>query len=94
MSYTDPAVVLSPKRRMKNLNVKHDGGEGEWALAEMEWDGKPAVGIRWNGSTEDPKTSDKGNPQSSGHPTWFILPDEIAWETLALVLKLKKEGKI
>lgn len=94
MGYIPPAQVLSPRKRNKNLRKEHDGGEGSWSLATLEWDGKPAVGIRWNGRSPEGAPPSKGNPQSSGHPTWFILPDEIATEILALVQKLKKQGVV
>ena len=44
-----------------------------WSLARMLWDGYPAVGVRWNGSSDW-----VGTPQSRGLPTWFILPDPLA----------------
>lgn len=75
MSYTDPRTVLSPKGSVKNLRVLHDGGESSWSLAEMEWDGTPVLGMRWNGGSNNGAPS-IGNPQSRGVPTWFILPEE------------------
>ena len=74
MPYTHPDMVISPHGRLKNLKVIYDGGEEGWSLAEMKWDGKDALGIRWNGG---PQTG-VGNPQSRGIPTWFILPDAVA----------------
>jgi hypothetical protein len=49
--------------------------EGEWSVAEMNWDGRRRVGIRWNGDLDDP--SDLGNPRSRNYGTWFVLPDEL-----------------
>lgn len=94
MSYTPPGLVLSPKGRVEDLNVVYDGGEESWSLAKMKWDGDKAVGIRWNGGSDDKRFPGIGNPQSRGVPTWFILPDEVAQVTLALVRTLKKQDAI
>jgi hypothetical protein len=77
MAYIDPNLVLSPKGRVENLRVIHDGKDGSFSVAEMDWDGNPAVGVRWNGGNEG-KFTGLGNPQSRGIATWFILPDPIA----------------
>ncbi len=82
MPYVDPRMVSSPKVSITpgSVRVMHDGGEWQkgdpwtgWSVAQMEWDGSPAVGMRWNGDA-----SGVGNPQSRGVPTWFILPDPMA----------------
>ena len=78
MSYITPDLVVSPKSMVSDLEVIHDGGEGDWSLAKMKWDGEEAMGLRWNGGSGKPGSVDIGNPQSRGIPTWFILPDEIA----------------
>jgi hypothetical protein len=60
----------------------------------MVWDTNPkAVGLRWNGSPEE---SGKGNPQSHGHATWFIVPDELAPTVLEAARRLEasKEREI
>jgi hypothetical protein len=72
MAYVDPASVDSPKGSVRNLRVIFNAGEGEWAVAEIDWKGKARVGIRWNGREGEQGV---GNPQSRGHPTWFIVPD-------------------
>lgn len=92
MTYITPDKVVSPKRRLKDLEVIYDGGEGEWSLAKMKWDGDSAIGIRWNGTSDDPNPKCTGNPQSSGHPTWFILPKEIAWMVAAATRALATPG--
>jgi hypothetical protein len=73
--YHDPSTVLSPKDRVKSVEVIYDAGpvDGSWSVAQLEWDDETAVGIRWNGDS----TSSKGLPQARGNPTWFIVPDEI-----------------
>lgn len=74
-----PQDALSPRDRLApgSLNVIHTAINGDWSLAKMTWDGKPAVGCRWNGAISDP--DDKGNPRSHANGTWFILPDEIGF---------------
>ncbi|SRR5579859_169680 len=72
--HTVPETVLSPKGAVANLHILQNTGEGGWALASMQWEGRDSLGIRWNGTPENPI----GNPQSRGIPTWFILPDEVA----------------
>lgn len=76
MNYKDPREVNSPKVSISDLRVVWDGGEetednawSGWALATMKWDGRRAVGVRWNGLLPS-----VGAPQSRGIPTWFILP--------------------
>jgi hypothetical protein len=91
MAYVHPSLVISPKASIApgSVRVLYDGGEwreGEpwtgWSVAELEWDGSDAVGIRWNGGG-----ASMGNPQSRGVPTWFILPDPIAEKVGKAVLK-------
>jgi hypothetical protein len=74
--YHDPKTVLSPKDRVKSVEVIYDKGpvDGSWSVAQIEWDGLPAVGIRWNGDSGN----SKGTPQSRGNPAWFIVPEELA----------------
>jgi len=77
MSYVKPTAVDSPKNRWRLGQVLHDGGRGEWSVAEGQWDSQGRWGdvlaIRWNGTDEAPI----GNPQSRGLATWFIVPDEL-----------------
>ncbi|WEL58069.1 hypothetical protein PZ739_13200 [Pseudomonas kermanshahensis] len=77
-SYVDPATVLSPRTSVKNVEVLYDGGAGSFSLAKLQWDGKAAHGLRWNGFT-DAKTGTlhKGSPISTGYPVWLILPTEV-----------------
>ncbi len=42
-----------------------------WAIVAMDWEGEPRLGIRWfwgNG----------GNPISSGHATWLVVPPSLS----------------
>jgi hypothetical protein len=88
MAYCDPNTVLSPKERVRAVRVLYDRGPGpgSWSAAEVEWDNKSRLGIRWNGDD----VSKVGSPQSRGNPTWFIVPDEIAVDVLKLVDTLKQ----
>ena len=74
--YTHPALVTSPRNKIADLRVLHDGGPGEWSLAAMTWDGEEVFGIRWNGDSTN-GGSNLGNPQSRGIPTWFVLPKAV-----------------
>ncbi len=47
-----------------------------WALVAMEWDDKRCLGIRWF-------WGNKGNPTSSTHPTWLVVPGELSKAILA-----------
>jgi len=74
--YHDPKAVLSPKGRVKSVEVIFDAGpvDASWSVARLNWDNNSAaVGIRWNGDS----TSTKGLPQARGNPTWFVVPDEL-----------------
>ena len=72
--YVSPQEAKSPKDKIKNLNVLIDNGQDDWALSKFDWKGNPSYGLRWNGN--DYKKG-LGNPQSSGHATWVVLPEEI-----------------
>ena len=76
MTYTDPSTVYTPKGRITDLKVLHDGGQDSWSLATMKWDGAEVIGMRWNGGMNNGKPT-VGNPQSRGKPTWFVLPSEV-----------------
>jgi len=65
----------------KNLNER-------WAIVALDWEGKPSLGIRWfwgNG----------GNPFSSAHPIWLIIPASLTKNILGgLPIDYKISGKI
>src|SRR6266536_2672110 len=71
MAYTDPHLVMSPRASVSNLFPIYDGGEGEFSVALLDWDGGASLGIRWNGSDKEDRV---GNPQSRGLSTWFVVP--------------------
>lgn len=86
MNYVDPRSVTSPRNRIKgNVDPVVDKGEDRWSISRIVWDGRPAVGIRWNGSFSRGYV---GTPQLRGNPSWFILPDEVA----KVILKAAEEG--
>jgi len=69
-----PQHVVSPKNKLKNLKVIFENQEYNYSIAQMTWEENLAYGIRWNGGEKYPL----GSPHSNGHPTWFILPNDIA----------------
>src|SRR5437764_11394663 len=74
MASIDPAKVDSPKGLSRSVKVLLNGRDREWAVAEVDYDNEPRIGIRWNGWEGEPGI---GNPQSRGHPTWFLVPEEL-----------------
>jgi len=89
MPYIDPTTVQSPKGLVKDLDVVYDKGpvEQSWSIATLKWAEKDAVGIRWNGDAD----KGTGTPQSRGHATWFIVPEEIAEAVLKAASALEKD---
>jgi hypothetical protein len=87
--YHDPKTVLSPKERVKSVEVVYDAGpvDFSWSVARLNWDNSPVVGIRWNGD----QTSSKGLPQARGNPAWFILPEYIADAVLEKARELRRK---
>ena len=73
MPYIRPEQVTAPQNHWQLNNVLYDGGADGWSAAEGLWDGERALALRWNGNDNQ----EKGNPISSGHPTWFIVPEEL-----------------
>jgi hypothetical protein len=75
MAYVNPETVVSPRNRIRSVDVLYDDGAGSWSVALLDYDGRERLGIRWNGENGE---SGIGNPQSRARPTWFVLPDELA----------------
>jgi len=75
MSYVIPENVVSPRNLVRSVDVLYNGGPGGWSVALLDWNGEECLGVRWNGSEDEPGI---GNPQSRARPTWFVLPDELA----------------
>lgn len=70
-----PMSVIAPQDRLLRGSLAIVCNFGLWALAQGNWDAKNVLLVRWNGQPDTPK----GNPISTGHPTWFVLPEEL-WE--------------
>ncbi len=92
MPWVLPANVSSPQEHWSLVALLYDDGPGEIAIARGLWSESPVIAIRWNGS-DDPGKS-LGNPQSSGHATWFILPDSLHIATLQMLAKKEKIGDV
>ncbi len=95
MPYILPDDVISPQNSWTLNCVIYDEGAGGIAISLGEWkseDGtvSQVIGMRWNGNNDPHKGL--GNPQSSGHATWFILPHEIGIITLKEILVKQAAG--
>lgn len=83
MKYIKPSGVISPMDCVSNVKVLFDGGIDSFSIAEMEWEGTPVHGIRWNVARREWDDVDKvngiktclGMPTSRGYSVWFVLPD-------------------
>jgi len=71
MAYVDPITVVSPRNRIKSVDVLYNSGQ--WSVALLDCTDGEWLGIRWNGCEES-----SGNPQSHGRQTWFFLPRELS----------------
>ncbi|MEM7656578.1 MAG: hypothetical protein AAF399_10650 [Bacteroidota bacterium] len=69
-------AINSPKDRVGGpYKVVYKDTVDRWAIVALDWEGKPTLGIRWfwgNG----------GNPFSSGHPIWLVIPSQLLHTTL------------
>jgi hypothetical protein len=85
--YHDPKTVSSPKAKVSSVEIVFDKGPVElsWSVARLKWEGSPAIGIRWNGDSNN----SIGMPQSRGNPAWFIVPGELE----EAVLKAAKDSE-
>jgi hypothetical protein len=75
MAYIDPQTVVTPRNRIRSVDVLYNSGPGpgSWSAALLEFDGEQRVALRWNGG----EGTGMGNPQSRGKPTWFVVPPEL-----------------
>ena len=87
MPYIPSNGVTSPQGSWRLIKIIHDAGEGGIAVAYGEWEEGLVIAIRWNGTNEPNKGL--GNPQSSGHPTWFILPIDFGIAFVDEIIKTK-----
>ena len=74
MGYVDPTKVTAPQRRWELKKVLLNTGQGGWSIARGLWDKHLVLVVRWNGADDK---DGFGNPQSRGHPTWFVIPEEL-----------------
>lgn len=92
MPYIDPEQALSPRGRVKDLQVIYNTGRtrGSWSVVTLKWDQQQRVGLRWNGEEGE---EGKGQPQSRGNPTWFIVPEELSEEVLRAAQQLRERER-
>ncbi len=74
MAYIDPETVVSPRNKVRSVDVLYSDGPGSWSVALLNYGDAERVGIRWNG--REGEKLGMGNPQSRGQPTWFLASPE------------------
>ena len=63
--------INSPKEHCEGpYKVVFKDMNDRWAIVALTWDGNPTLGIRWF-------WGEKGNPTSTGYPTWLIIPSTL-----------------
>jgi len=80
--YRNPLDVISPKGLVEDVELLFDGGSSSYSIVKLNYNGSPAIGLRWNVSDHEQMDDDKingrtecvGIPQSHGYPIWFIIP--------------------
>jgi hypothetical protein len=71
----DDSMILQINSPRENLSgpyaVVFKNLTERWAITAIDWDGEPRLAIRWfwNGG---------GNPFSSGHGTWLVVPPSLS----------------
>jgi len=69
--------INSPKTHLSGpYRVVFKDLEERWAIVTINWNNSPRLGIRWfwgNG----------GNPFSSGHGTWLVIPSALTKNMLS-----------
>ena len=64
--------INSPKSQLEGpYTVVYKDIIERWAIVAFNWDEVPCLGIRWFWSS-------KGNPVSTGYPTWFVIPSTLS----------------
>lgn len=89
---TDNSKILSISSPRKSVNgpyaVVYKNIDERWAIVALDWNEEPSLGIRWFWDS-------MGNPISTGHPIWFIIPKELVVSTLnGLPLSFHSRRKI
>lgn len=69
-----PEKVTAPRASWHLIDVLWPGPEmgTAWSMAIGRWAGRPVLAQRWDGDGDEAK----GMPISTGHPVWFVVPDE------------------
>lgn len=90
--YNLPNTVLSPVKNVSNVRVLFDNGNfhGGYSVAILKWNDNDVLAIRWNITENEAKDPKKisgtsvciGEPNSHGHSTWFILPNDFIQQIL------------
>lgn len=103
--YKLPVEVISPKDKVSDVKPIFDNGNfhGAYSVAKLKWNKKDVIGIRWNINEREAdkpnkrsgKEICKGEPNSRGYSTWFILPDDFILQLISdkrsnLVMELKE----
>ena len=79
----DPQSVISPKNKIHSeINVVIQ--ETDFTIATFVYGETRKIGIRWN----ETAPGNLGYPTSHGHPTWFVIPKEVA---LGYAIGIKNE---
>ena len=101
MRYRNPHQVTSPRDFLEVIEIIHDGGDKGASIARINWEGNPAIGVRWNIARSEYEDESKkfgqrecnGMPSCYGHPQWFVMPEELldrksdTWKTLERTLQ-------
>jgi hypothetical protein len=69
-----PEKVTAPRNFWSLIDVIWSGPDNgtKWSMAIGRWDERPVLAQRWDGEGNNAK----GMPLSTGHPVWFVVPDE------------------
>lgn len=92
LDLTDDTAVLAIQSPRANVGgpykVVYVHLDERFAIVALDWDEKPSLGIRWFWGS-------KGNPCSTGYPTWFIYPSELVLSLLnGLPLEFSERRKL
>lgn len=83
--YIPPQDVVSPRDRMRVVEILIDGGEERtcsYALQHWFQEQKYSIGVRWNGDEDRPI----GTSNISGHACWLVL-DEMLWPAVLAAVR-------
>ena|SRR5690625_3302009 len=69
--------INSPRNSLSGpYTVVFKNLEERWAIVAFDWKGDPRLGIRWFWGSG-------GNPFSSGHGTWLVIPPSLSRNILS-----------